>query len=128
MTIKQMRMIRILDFTANFPSTVWIYSPMCLSFDEVRSLDDLRTFIHYKLCEKENLMAELFSTTESPLTRRGRLCGLQFSLYGPRSVRLGAIWDSDRNTIYYYDSRGVRYSKLRLKHRLTTVNADRQVA
>ncbi|MCH7989474.1 MAG: hypothetical protein IID46_10065, partial [Planctomycetes bacterium] len=53
---------------------------------------------------------------------------LQFSLFGPRSVRLGAIWDSDHNTIYYYDTLGVRYSKIRLKHRLTTVNADRQVA
>ena len=101
---------------------------MCLSLDEVRSLDDLRTFIHDKLCEKENLLQELFTTTESPLTRRGRLCGLQFSLYGPRSIRLGAIWDSDHNTIYYYDTQGVRYSKLRLTHRLTTVNAERRVA
>ena len=101
---------------------------MRLSLDEVRSLDDLRTFIHDKLCEKENLLAELFTTTECPLTRRGRICGLQFSLFGPRSLRLGAIWDSDHNTIYYYDTQGVRYCKIRLKHRLTTVNADRQVA
>ena len=101
---------------------------MYLSLDEVRSVNDLRTFIHYKLCEKENLLSELFTTTECPLTRRGRVCGLQFSLFGPRSVRLSAIWDSDHNTIYYYDTQGVRYSKIRLKHRLTTVNADRQVA
>ena len=44
--------------------------------------------------------------------------GLQFSLHGPRSVRLGAIWAADQNMIYFYDTRGNRYMKLRLRHRL----------
>jgi len=89
-----------------------------LVVDEVRSLDDLRDFIHRTLCEKENLLPDQFSMSETQLLRRGRDCGLQFLLHGPRSVRLGAIWAADHNTIYFYDAHGVRYQKLRLKHRL----------
>ena len=86
--------------------------------DDVRTLDDLRALIHQKLCEKENLLAEQFSISEMRLTRRTRTCGLQFSLHGPRNVRLGAIWASDHNAIYLYDAQGVRFEKLRLKRRL----------
>jgi hypothetical protein len=86
--------------------------------EEIRSLNDLRAFIHQTLCEKENLLEDQFQMTEMQLFRRGRNCGLQFSLHGPRSVRLGAIWASDQNMIYLYDASGNRYQKLRLRHRL----------
>ncbi|MCA9117557.1 MAG: hypothetical protein KDA79_20950 [Planctomycetaceae bacterium] len=85
---------------------------------DIRSLDDLRTFIHKTLCQKENLLEEQFTMTEMQLMRRGRECGLQFSLHGPRSVRLGAIWASDHNVVYFYDARGERYLKLKLANRL----------
>lgn len=85
---------------------------------DLRTLDDLRTFIHKTLCQKENLLEEQFTMTEMQLMRRGRECGLQFSLHGPRSVRLGAIWASDHNVVYFYDARGERYLKLKLANRL----------
>ena len=88
------------------------------SVDDVRSLQYLRAFIHQTLCEKENLLPDQFTMTETQLMRRGRDCGLQFLLHGPRSVRLGAIWAADQNTSYFYDAQGVRYHKLRLNHRL----------
>jgi hypothetical protein len=88
------------------------------TIEEIRSLNDLRAFIHQTLCEKENLLEDQFQMTEMQLFRRGRDCGLQFSLHGPRSVRLGAIWASDQNMIYLYDASGNRYLKLRLRHRL----------
>ncbi len=88
------------------------------SIESVRSIDELRTFIHRRLCDRENLLESEFTMTEMQLTRCGRACGLQFSLHGPRSVRLGAIWTLDHNVIYFYDARGVRYAKLRLRHRL----------
>ncbi len=91
---------------------------MCEHVDNIRSLDALRAYVHRTLCEKENLLADQFSITEMLLTRRSRECGLQFSLHGPRSLRLGAIWASDHNTIYFYDAQGVRYQKVRLRHRL----------
>jgi hypothetical protein len=91
------------------------------SVDDVRSLDDLRTYIHRTLCEKENLLADQFSMTEMQLHRGGRSCGLQFSLHGPRSVRLGAIWAEDHNQIYFYDAAGERYLKQKLGHRLLPI-------
>ena len=54
-------------------------------------------------------------------------CGLQFQLYGPRSIRLGAIWAADHNVIYFYAANGERYLKLPLKHRIaddTTLLAE----
>ncbi len=88
------------------------------SIDDVYTLDDLRDYIHRTLCEKENLLAEQFTMTEMKLTRRSRPCGLQFSIHGPRSVRLGAIWASDHNSVYFYDAAGTRYAKVKLRHRL----------
>jgi len=91
---------------------------MNASYDGVRSLDELRALVHRKLCEKENLLPEMFTLSEMQLTRKSRPCGLQFSLHGPRNVRLGAIWASDHNVVYLYDAHGVRFEKLRLKQRL----------
>ena len=85
---------------------------------EIRTLDDLRTFVRNTLCDKENLLAEITSMTQRALSRRGRNCGLQFSVQGPRNVRLGAIWESAHHQIYFYDARGNRYLKLPLPHRI----------
>lgn len=91
---------------------------MSISVDNIQSLNDLRQFIHKALCEKENLLEEQFTMSEMALRRRGRGCGLQFSINGPRSVRLGAIWASDSNMIYFYDARGERYAKVNLPNRI----------
>lgn len=85
---------------------------------DLLTLDDLRRFVHRTLCEKENLLGDLFRMDETQLIKRGRSCGLQFLLRGPRNVRLGAIWASDHNQIYFYDARGERYMKVKLKNRL----------
>lgn len=86
--------------------------------ENLRTYDDLRGFVHRSLCEKENLLAEQFPLTETPLVRGGKLCGLQFSLHGPREVRLGAVWAMDHNVVYLYDARGNRYGTVRLTVRL----------
>lgn len=88
------------------------------SRDDLCTLDDLRSFIHHTLCGKEGLLADQFPLSEMTLTRRNRFCGLQFSLHGPRDVRLGAIWASDHNLVYFYDARGERYLKVKLTRRL----------
>ena len=84
----------------------------------IHTPDELHHFIHETLCEKENLLPDQFTMTEVPLIRGGELCGLHFSLRGPRNVRLGAIWAADQNIVYLYDARGTRYTKLRLTGRL----------
>lgn len=91
---------------------------MCESAEDIRSIDDLKSYIHTTLCKKENLLPDQFALSEMQLRRRGRDCGMQFSIHGPRSIRLGAIWASDHNMIYFYDTRGVRFLKVRLHHRL----------
>ena len=82
--------------------------------EDLRTYDDLREFVHLALCEKENLLAERFPLTEMPLVRRGKACGLQFSLDGPRDVRLGAVWAADLGVVYLYDARCNRYATMRL--------------
>lgn len=81
-------------------------------------LDDLRTFVHMQLCERENLLAEQFGLKEAVLVTRGRQCGMQFSVKGPRSIRLGAIWAADQNVINFYDTQGERYLKVRVEGRV----------
>ena len=56
--------------------------------------------------------------TETSLIRGGNDCGMHFWVQGPRSVRLEAIWVADRNTIYFYDARGMRFLKIQLLERL----------
>ena len=80
----------------------------------VATLDELRQFIHTKLCEKENLLAEQFRLREAALMMRGRQCGMEFTVKGPRSIRLGAIWASDQSIVNFYDTQGERYLKVKL--------------
>jgi len=87
------------------------------------TLDDLRQYIHTELCKRENLVPEQFQMNEVELTRRGRHCGLQFSIHGPRQVRLSAVWASDRNMVYFYDAGGARYRKLQLNHHIPSCDA-----
>lgn len=91
---------------------------MCETLDQIKTLADIRAYVHHMLCKKENLLPDQFSMSEMALMRRGRQCGYQFSLQGPRSVRLGAIWAADHNVIYFYDAKGERYLKERVRHRV----------
>lgn len=84
----------------------------------VESLDELRDYVHETLCAAENLLADQFETEQSPLYMKDRICGMQFSLRGLRSVRLGAVWAADQNVLYFYNAKGERYRKVRLNHRI----------
>ena len=56
---------------------------------DVRTLDELRRYIHESLCAKENLVPNEFAISEVRLIRGGQMCGMQFCLRGPRSVSPG---------------------------------------
>ena len=88
------------------------------ALSEVRSLDDLRNFIHLSLCKKENLLENHFPVTELELKRGDDLCGIQFTLHGPRSVKLSAVWDCTANDVLLYDAVGKRFSKVRIPNNL----------
>jgi len=96
---------------------------MTETLNSIRSLDELRSFIHKTLCQRENILEDQFGLTETALIRSGKDCGLHFCLRGPRSVRLEAIWVADRNTLYFYDARGMRFLKIQLAERLAVCAA-----
>ena len=91
---------------------------MSEGLDTIGNLDELRGFVHKTLCERENILEDQFGLTEAALIRSGRDCGRHFCLQGPRNVRLEAIWVADRNTLYFYDARGMRFLKIQLVERL----------
>ena len=84
---------------------------------EIQRLDDfhaIRCYVNQTLCEKDRLEANLFPLYERILVRGGAPCGVIFYLYGPRSLCLTAIWETDSNTILFYGSRGERFRKTQL--------------
>lgn len=83
----------------------------CDDLCDCRTPAELKERIHKVLCAKENLLPERFELTETPLERGGRPCGIQYSLHGPRSLRLEAIWSAEQNAVYLYDARGERFDK-----------------
>jgi len=83
---------------------------------QINSLDDLRSFVHNTICQQNELQVGAFNITERVLVRGRRPCGIFFCLHGPRSVKLTAIWETDRNTILFYSSSGERVGRTQLVH------------
>ena len=80
----------------------------------IRTLEELRSYVHQVICQREQLVPNAFPTTERLLTRKGRPCGLLFCLHGPRALRLSEIWETDNNTVLFYSSSGERFQRTRL--------------
>lgn len=80
----------------------------------IYGLSDLRTYVHSTLCTQNQLEPGAFEVTERILVRGERPCGLFFCMHGPRSVKLTAIWETDRNTVLFYSSTGERVLKTQL--------------
>ena len=81
---------------------------------QIDNLDDLRTYVHSTICQQNELQVGAFDITERILFRGERPCGIFFCLNGPRSVKLTAIWETDRNTVLFYSSSGERVCKTQL--------------
>lgn len=80
----------------------------------IDNLNHLRNYVHQTLCEKNQLEFGAFPVTERILVRGTRPCGIFFCLHGPRSVKLTAIWETDRHTVLFYNSSGERVGKTQL--------------
>jgi hypothetical protein len=80
----------------------------------IHDLDDLRKYVRTMICNYNELETNAFEVTERILVRRGHPCGLFFCLHGPRSVKLTAIWETDRNSILFYGSAGQRLLTVQL--------------
>ncbi len=68
----------------------------------------VREFVRGELCQNNQLETDAFQMSERLLTRHGKPCGFYFCIYGPRSVRLTAVWDLNKGTVLFYDSLGRR--------------------
>ncbi len=75
---------------------------------DTHQFDEVREYVRAELCNKNQLEKDAFQMSEQVLTRGGAPVGFYFCIYGPRSVRLTAVWDLSKNTIFFYDSLGRR--------------------
>jgi hypothetical protein len=82
---------------------------------ELPNLSDLRRFVSHTLCQRSDIEVGVFRVTERVLYRQGRPCGMFFCLHGPRSVKLTAVWETDKNTILFYGSTGEKFQKTLLQ-------------
>lgn len=94
---------------------------------EIGSLAELHEFVHRTLCESENLLIEQFHTLQNPLISKGKVCAIEFSLRGPRSLRLAAIWAADQNIVYFYNARGERHLKTKLMQRFPVTELEEAI-
>ena len=81
----------------------------------LQTLDQLRDYVYETLCQLNELERDVFEMTERILFRAQQPCGSLFCLYGPRQVRLTAIWETDTSTIRFYDSGGERVQTVPIK-------------
>ena len=94
---------------------------MLANSPQISSLDDLRDYVQQTICDQNELERGAFEMTERVLVRSGRPCGMYFCLHGPRSVKLTAIWETDRNTVLFYGSVGERLQRTRLSRVLAVL-------
>lgn len=68
----------------------------------------VREFVRGELCKSNQLEPDAFQMSQRVLTRQGKPCGFYFCIFGPRSVRLTAVWDFHKGSVFLYDSLGRR--------------------
>ena len=89
---------------------------MMASATHIHDLNDLKDYVHRTICDQNELELGVFPFAERILARGGKPCGIFFCLYGPRSVKFTAIWETERNTILFYGSSGERIMRTQLTH------------
>jgi hypothetical protein len=87
---------------------------MLTCVQQIDSVDDLREYVNTTICTYYKLQFGAFPMTERLLRRGEKPCGIYFCLLGPRATRFSAIWETDRNQILFYGSRGERFQKTQL--------------
>ncbi|MBR5626309.1 MAG: hypothetical protein IKW74_01650 [Thermoguttaceae bacterium] len=82
----------------------------------IKTLDDLQLFVYQTLCRDHELLMNAFPTTETIIRKsNGNSCGMMFCLHGPRTVKFTAIWEMEKNRIFFYGPCGERYQQVTLK-------------
>jgi hypothetical protein len=87
---------------------------MLTRVQQIASVHDLRDYVNTTICTYYQLQAGAFSMTQQVLLRAGKPCGIMFCLHGPRATKFTAIWETDRNQVLFYGTRGERVLKTQL--------------
>lgn len=82
--------------------------------ERIQTFEQIRCYVLETLSNLELLKTDCCHLNIRMLVRNGRPCGVYFCLYGPRAIRLSAIWETDSNSILFYGSRGERVQRTRL--------------
>jgi hypothetical protein len=83
--------------------------------ENINSYSDLKQFIYATLCSDHRLLQNSFSTTETVIKRgKNVFCGMMFCLNGPRAVKFTAIWEKEKNQVFFYGADGKRYRQARM--------------
>jgi hypothetical protein len=78
------------------------------------TLDDLRRYVHSRLCDHDRLDPKQAPLFHAIIKRSGRPCGLFFQVQGPRMLKTYAVWAGEEGRILFYDSTGSRFAETRL--------------
>jgi hypothetical protein len=78
------------------------------------SLEALRQHVLETLCQHDNLDPAQTPLHQTPITRRGKTCGIFFELQGPRLLKTYAVWAGEEDRILFYDTVGERFAESRL--------------
>jgi hypothetical protein len=101
-------------WTEAFGTSSGEFKAMQACTTHIHDINDLKEFVHKTICDQNELEPGVFPLAERILARGGKPCGIFFCLYGPRSVKLTAIWETERNTILFYGSSGERIMRTEL--------------
>jgi histidinol phosphatase-like enzyme len=77
-------------------------------------IESLRGLVSRVLCQQNDFEEGIFQITERLLKRGHEMCGIFFCLHGPRSVKLTAVWESEKNSIRFYGSTGEKFKTITL--------------
>lgn len=89
---------------------------------QIENVNHLRQLVSRTLCQQNDFEEGIFQITERLLTRGNKTCGIFFCLHGPRSVKLTAVWETERNTILFYGQGGERFHRLVLDRQVNITN------
>lgn len=85
------------------------------NISSIKTLDELQKYVYATLCSDHELLTDAFPTTETAIRKNnGDVCGMMFCVHGPRTVNFTAIWEKQKNRVFFYGPRGERYRQTTL--------------
>ncbi|MBR4834425.1 MAG: hypothetical protein IKU86_08885 [Thermoguttaceae bacterium] len=85
------------------------------NISSIKTFEELRRYVYATLCDDHELLSDAFPTSEAAIRRNnGDACGMMFCVHGPRSVNFTAIWEKQKNRVFFYGPLGERYRQTTL--------------